>query len=225
MSSTTESSHGDEAEWLDVEPDEEQLTFMSLFDAESFPDLKSMVDHCQKKYRFDLAAIIRDLKLEFHNAVKLVNYIRSLAKENQPVPEVIRPADFDDDKYLKPVLENDAVLFSLDEILDEISYEPNASNSEIKTPGQLADHNKELEAELANIKEQFAGYRLAVEHTLDKRWGDDTDLQQSSAAVKKDNSNYYFESYATNGESYEGLVAWCTFRLTSLSNRNSRDHA
>ena len=53
----------DEAGWEDVEPDEEQLEFASLFGPEKFPDIQSMADHDRASHNFDLAAIIGRLSM------------------------------------------------------------------------------------------------------------------------------------------------------------------
>lgn len=201
MSTTSESSHTDGADWLDVEPDEEVVTYISLFGPESFPSLNSMLADCSEKHAFDLVANLKRLNLEFHDAIKLVNFVRSQVSAQQPLPQPITASDFADDKYLKPVLENDAVLFSLDDILEENENNASAEAGSGASSDSALAEKKRLEAELAAVKDQFANYRLAVEQTLDKRWGDDKETG-SSSGIKKDNSNYYFESYAMNGEHF-----------------------
>lgn len=61
--------------------------------------------------------------------------------------------------------------------------------------------NTRLAEELAAVNSQFANYRLAVEQTLDRRWGDDKQdaPTKSGEASTKDESQYYWESYAANG--------------------------
>ena len=221
MSTTSESSHTDEADWLDVEPDEEVVTYISLFGPESFPNLNSMLAHCSEKHAFDLVANLKRMNLEFHDAIKLVNFVRAQVLDQQPLPQPITASDFADDKYLKPVLENDAVLFSLDDILEENENNTIAETVSGDSCDSLLAQKRRLEAELAAVKDQFANYRLAVEKTLDKRWGDDQEPSPSSC-IKKDSSNYYFESYAMNGEqSRQRFVSDC--KLTQP--RNPRDNA
>ncbi|KAJ6787477.1 hypothetical protein PWT90_02701 [Aphanocladium album] len=196
MSITSDSSNSDAAEWLDVEPDEEQITFVSLFGAETFSNIEDLLAHGKIQHGFDLVATVNHLDLEFHDAIKLINFIRACTQEKQSLPLAISAQDFADDKYLKPVLENDALLFSLDEILVEKPRNEESASAEDKS--SLEARNKKLEDDLAAVKEQFAGYRLAVEETLDKRWGDENDIGKSGNGKKKDSSDYYFESYAYN---------------------------
>ncbi|KAI6780304.1 Ribosomal protein arginine N-methyltransferase-like protein [Emericellopsis cladophorae] len=185
-SSASESSEG--SDWQDVEPDEEPSTVVSLFDEQTFPNPKEMLAYCKNKHNFDLLAIVKRLGLDFYGAIKLVNYVRSKVQSNQPLPEQISAKDIEDDQYLKPVLENDALLFTLDEVLE----------ADQETTADPATRARALEEELENLRDQFANYRLTVEQTLDKRWGDDAEPTPLTSAPKKDDSEYYFESYAAH---------------------------
>jgi protein arginine N-methyltransferase 3 len=199
MSVSSESEVSGEGDWQDLESDNESITIVSLFDAKTFTSTNDMLEHCKEQHDFDLIALIKRLQLDFHGSIKLVNFIRSNVKAGQAVvAKDISAEDFVDEKYLKPVLENDALLFSLDEILEE---QEGLDSGAAQVSGEaLAAKNKELEDELEALRSQFANYRLAVEQTLDKRWGDESEPGPSRAAEKKDNSNYYFESYAEHGE-------------------------
>lgn len=112
--------------------------------------------------------------------------------------------DIDHDQYLKPVVEDDALIMSLDELHVDDHVEPSSKEGsvltgEVPSTQSLLASKSELERELAAVKAQFANYRTAVEQTLDRRWGDDTD--PGPAAPPRDQSQYYWESYADNG--------WC----------------
>lgn len=201
------SDASDDSGWLDVEPDEERgEAVISLFDSQSFPALDEMLGHCKRNHGFDLVANMRRLRLDFLGAVKLVNYIRSRVQLGQPLPDVISQSDIDDDVYLKPVLDNDAVLFSLGDVLEAADDVADATDEQTRA---LLARNRQLEAELEAIQSSFANYRLTVQQTLDRRWGDDnqdsTPAEASCATVKEPNSDYYFESYATHGISHQAF--------------------
>lgn len=51
----------EDREWQDAENDEEQVTFVSLFDASTFPDLQSMLEHDRTKHGFDLSRHVQTL--------------------------------------------------------------------------------------------------------------------------------------------------------------------
>jgi len=186
-----------ESDWLDVEPDEEPSTVVSLLDSETFSNPSDMLAHCKEKYGFDFLATVRRLQLDFYGAIKLVNFVRQRGQQSQPLPDQISLKDIEDEEYLKPVLENDALLFTLDEVL-EADQEAGEDDSALvdASAKELLARNKALEAELEALRDQYSNYRLAVEETLDRRWGDDAAPGPSNAAPKKSNSDYYFESYA-----------------------------
>lgn len=82
------SSGGDEEEWLDVEPEEDEpVAVISLLDDTVFPDVKSMLAYCKEKHGFDFLATRQRLGLDFHGTVKLVNYSPS-----RPNPDTRPPA-------------------------------------------------------------------------------------------------------------------------------------
>lgn len=166
------------------------------------------------------------VELDFFGCMKLINYIRTETKGRQSMPEFQSKDAFEDDKYLQPALEDDALLFSVDELL-EICQSGASQTSE----GKQAESGKgkqytesarvaELEEQLQRLQSQFADYRATVEKTLDERWSDkDTsntireDFSASalgsraplSAPEKKkqaelrDDDTHYFDSYAYSG--------------------------
>ncbi|KAL7794613.1 S-adenosyl-L-methionine-dependent methyltransferase [Trichoderma ceciliae] len=190
----------DDGEWLDVEPDEETITIVSLLDSQKFSSWNEMLNHCKQSYDFDLIATIKRLQLDFHGAVKLVNFIRSRVRDQQSLPRNLTLADFEDDCYFKPVLENDAFIISLDEILESGLVGVDITTGQLdNSRGELLAQKQALEAELESVRTQFSNYRLAVQETLDRRWGDDLEqIPPKAAADGEDRGNYYFESYASN---------------------------
>lgn len=130
-------------------------------------------------------------------------------KDGKPLPDQITEADIQDDKYLMPVLPDDALIMCLDDLpssSDAADGKGKAAEdaSTTEAAGDAASKNAALQAQLDELNKQFANYRLAVEQTLDKRWhADDDDSSSRSSASskkeKKDESAYYWESYAHNG--------------------------
>ncbi|KAF6835865.1 methyltransferase domain-containing protein [Colletotrichum musicola] len=193
----------DGSDWEDAEPEEEEtVTFISLLDDSVFPSLDAMLQHCRDAHKFDFLAVRRRLGLDFFGTVKLVNFVRQHAHDGAALPEPISAEDISDDRFLKPVIDDDALIMALTELdLDSESAEaaPQASKSS-------SAREAELEEELEKVKAQFANYRLAVEQTLDQRWGDDNvagpphveKASEEDKAARKDESQYYWESYAGN---------------------------
>ncbi|KAI1139650.1 S-adenosyl-L-methionine-dependent methyltransferase [Hypoxylon sp. FL0543] len=206
--SSDSDSREDEEGWSDAEEDEEETQeVISLLDDRVFPDVLSMLAHCKEKHGFDFLGVRQRLQLDFHGCVKLVNFIRQRVHEGLPVTEDISWSDIDQEQYLKPVLDDDAVilgLFDLPELKPAEAQGAKGDNAAVVD--DLLKRNTELQEELARVKAQFDSYRAAVQQTLDERWGDVDQAEAESAAaaakagkdkgVKKDESQSYWESYA-----------------------------
>ncbi|KAM7200558.1 S-adenosyl-L-methionine-dependent methyltransferase [Naviculisporaceae sp. PSN 640] len=220
-------SSSDEGEWMDgsnpEEEDDEQETVavISLCDDRVFPDALSMITYCKEKYGLDFLGIRDRLQLDFHGCVKLINFIRQKVHEGAALPTEITKDDLDDERYLKPVLDDDALILCLDDLPEPKStaggaaQTDGAAGSKPDEPPRvdlLLQKNAELQAELEQLTKQFSNYRLAVQQTLDQRWQADEDTgadgarssapggsKEATAEEKpKDDSAYYFESYAHN---------------------------
>ncbi|KXT05267.1 hypothetical protein AC578_8348 [Pseudocercospora eumusae] len=102
--------------WDDVEDDTEHVSIKCLLCTETFPGAKVMIEHCKKAHDFDFLHIQTEHNLDFYSSMKLVNYIRSEVLAGKQKPDVSNASSWADDKYLQPALEDDALLFSLDDI-------------------------------------------------------------------------------------------------------------
>lgn len=135
------------------------------------------------------------------DTIKLVNYVRSQVKAENSAPDVSSKANFEDEAYLKPVLEDDALLYSLGDALEEEEL------SEV--PGGEAEKRVlELQEDLERLQTQFSEYRLAVQKSMDEQLSkEDEELSSSSSAAGPPKSTSrieaaesdYFSSYSYNG--------------------------
>ncbi|KAJ6028255.1 hypothetical protein N7540_003831 [Penicillium herquei] len=194
-----ESDSSNEEGWEDVEADDETQPVVDLFSAEVFPDVRSLLKQCKEKHQFDLLKIQKDLDLDFLDTIKLVNYVRSEVKAGNRTPDVSSKSKFEDDLYLKPVLEDDALLYSLDDIAEE--------EGEETVPGTEAERRvQELQEDLERLQTQFSEYRLAVQKSMEDQLNkEDESLGASAPSGKASGSKAqevdedYFASYAYNG--------------------------
>lgn len=107
--------------WEDVDPDAdtEIVDVKCLLCDLSFPKADSMLDHCNHEHGLDFLAVRRRHNLDFYSTIKLVNYIRLAAREGTVGSmNMDSPASWADEQFLQPVLENDALLFTLDDLVD-----------------------------------------------------------------------------------------------------------
>lgn len=119
------------------------------------------------------------------------------------MPEQIGEADIADDKYLMPVLADDALIVCLDDLPSTSTAAANDAPEAAQSSGSgetPAGKEAALQAQIDELTKQFSNYRLAVEQTLDKRWEANEDGPSSgSGKEEKDASEYYWESYANHG--------------------------
>lgn len=122
---------------------------------------------------------------------------------------------FEDDKYLQPVLEDDALLYSLDDILENFA-EDKAPAMKLGYGYQPATYTPDpfdrviqLEKELQRLQLQFTEYRETVSLTLENRWNsteyasgsvNGATKSNGTAPVPQDDDTHYFSSYSTNGQ-------------------------
>jgi len=150
--------------------------------------------------------------LDYLGLVKLVNYVRSQTRRGIQGNhlEINDESMFQDDQYLLPVLEDDALLYSLGDI-DEHEVpngrSPGQPTSDASPEAKALSRIVELEEQLRELQRNFKDYKETVDETLEKRWdsGDSNDEPlRSRADVKRDSApdedQHYFHSYSYNGE-------------------------
>jgi protein arginine N-methyltransferase 3 len=128
--------------------------------------------------------------LDFYSRIKLINYIRSLTAAGKTYTAGDRA--FEDDKYMQPTLEEDPLLFSVDE--EEVDEIPESADERVK----------ELEAKLRDLTMQFQEYKSAVSDNFAKQLEEKSASVESKAKEEKkdeeprDDDTHYFNSYAGN---------------------------
>lgn len=147
--------------------------------------------------------------------IKLVNFIRSEVKWGNLTPDVSSKSVLDNDRYLQPVLDDDALLYSLDEVIRDVGdgVLPTANTNDkglVSSEGGAGAVNRviELEKEMQRLQVEFSEYRETVTKTLEHRWNSADDGDKSTNGVEKssdekelpqDDDSHYFSSYSANG--------------------------
>jgi type I protein arginine methyltransferase len=206
----------------DAESDVEERMFVSLFDDKVFGTITEMLKYCKDNYDFNYVKLKRQLSehlspptklhpdidnesdLDFLDRVQLINYVRSevAAGRGAQLPKVWTTSSFEDEAYLKPVIQDDPVLYSLDDI-DESQFETSEAAPEDPKEAEVQD----LRERLAQLQIQYAAYREEVQVSFQKRIDKIPDrepsppLGESSAkphqkSSQEDQDSSYFTSYA-----------------------------
>jgi len=134
--------------------------------------------------------------MDFYSRIKMINYIRTLTAAGKPFD----PADqgFNDDKFMQPVLEDDPLLFSLDEEQGDEPEHQMSPHAETTT--------EDLQVKLRDLELQFQEYKQAVGKHLAKQLEEKPIFEATSAKKEeeeeekelRDDDSHYFNSYAGN---------------------------
>ena len=144
--------------------------------------------------------------------IKMINYIRSEVQRGNQAPDLSSSDAFQEERFLKPVLEQDPLLYSLDDTVGPFELPAPAAVNGIS--GDLPSEDTarlriaELQEELRCLQKQFFAYRETVDQTLENRWNSEESdraesrnplVQSVIKPVPRDDDTHYFSSYASNG--------------------------
>ncbi|PWA39939.1 Protein arginine N-methyltransferase [Artemisia annua] len=121
------------------EGEDEDLEMVCLFCDDKFKSSGLLFEHCRVRHCFDFGGVRKALGLDFYGCFKLINYVRLQVAKNQcwncgwtcesreelqahlhePTSLSNSKLIWDNDMYLKPYMENDHLLFSFDEDVDD----------------------------------------------------------------------------------------------------------
>uniref|UniRef100_A0A5B7BJ35 Methyltransferase domain-containing protein n=1 Tax=Davidia involucrata TaxID=16924 RepID=A0A5B7BJ35_DAVIN len=134
-----EEEEDEEQDWedwnADDDDDEEDLDLLCLFCDSKYSSSHVLFEHCSSSHHFDFESIKKTLGLDFYSSFKLINYIRSQVAENRcwscgltcptkqdlqnHLHETVSYKDstlpWADNKYLKPFMQEDPLLYSFGE--------------------------------------------------------------------------------------------------------------
>ncbi|GAA6014374.1 hypothetical protein JCM10207_005440 [Rhodosporidiobolus poonsookiae] len=193
-SAASSSSASDDQTWDDWE--EEQQPATSLFDGQQFNSALAALEHDKHTHGVDIALLAHTL--DFFERIRLINWIRATKPDPASLRRLDRSAAFlDDDQYLKPVVEDDAILqldFDTLTLSDAAPAPTTSSSSSAATPGAPAlappvassstldpsasDLVEALRAQLADAEQANAQLRRIVQERLGGAMG----LEEARAA-------------------------------------------
>lgn len=104
--------------WEDMEPDTESLLVVCLLCLQTFGSAQVMLEHCTLAHNFDFLADVKQMHLDSYTTMKYINLIRQNVRNGSDVLTQRAGAWMEDERLLRPTLEDDAFLFTLDEVID-----------------------------------------------------------------------------------------------------------
>lgn len=158
-----------------------------------------------------------------------MNYIRSRVRENSPPSAIPRKDAFQDEKYLQPVLQDDALLYNVDEIIEDEYQVPSmaasAGDSDLRV---LQAKVAELQEAMQRVSSQYADYRSAVKGVMNARLeaqAAELPLASSDNAGRDGDSGIdtaYFDSYSYHGRISPPIIMYSCLRVWLTSNDHSQ---
>ncbi|KAI0060468.1 S-adenosyl-L-methionine-dependent methyltransferase [Artomyces pyxidatus] len=194
-------STGDEAEetWSDwVSDSEDRLPCTSLFEDKTLSSTAEALAYDKKIHNFDLTSVCKQLALDFHKRVRLINYIR----KERPTAASLQSLTgtepfFSSDDYLVPVIEDDPLL------VDTSDDWSDSDDDSAPAPTDLAGASRRiatLEGKLEQAKKDLIDYKRLVSERLNlatlKAAIETSDA--STSAPARDDDSHYFDSYGAN---------------------------
>eukprot|EP00455_Lapot_gusevi_P020800 TRINITY_DN21985_c0_g2_i1.p1 TRINITY_DN21985_c0_g2~~TRINITY_DN21985_c0_g2_i1.p1 ORF type:complete len:549 (-),score=172.14 TRINITY_DN21985_c0_g2_i1:43-1689(-) len=164
---------------------EEEASSKCLFCLAVFPSSVSTFDHVKTEHNFDFNAYRREKGLDFYQCIRLLNFLRTL--DGKPNSEILpsleqelskSPSLWQNDDFLRPVLEEDPLLYSFDDDDEDVSPSPAAPEEETKTPAKTA---AEYEEEIAQLRERINRMSQSF-NRLASEDDDDSVLSSSSSS-------------------------------------------
>ncbi|KAK9313592.1 S-adenosyl-L-methionine-dependent methyltransferase [Lipomyces starkeyi] len=186
----------------------------------TFDNADAVWEHCVVDHDFDFNKLTRGLGLDFFGKLKLINYVRAQVQAGIQ-PELNRPEFFlEDSQYLKPTMQDDALLFGIqDDNSEEEEEDPDVIYEKeqlVEVARENAERVKFLQSQLKELQLQFDEYKDIVRTVLNRDFdsdsGSDGNFSSRSSSPerrarpaangkgkkKANNDDHYFESYAYN---------------------------
>ena len=128
---------------------------------------------------------IHGTDLDLLDMIKLVNYIRALARDERHRIHKLEKSDFEDDKYLQPVLEDDPVLYSLEEIVvdGQPDQQEGSAGASVEMPQSFTSPGPDVNGnDDSTYREKLQGMNQTLEKSMQQ-------LDLTRKALDKANEN------------------------------------
>ncbi|XP_061466622.1 protein arginine N-methyltransferase 3 isoform X2 [Rhineura floridana] len=197
------SDSASEDAWEEDDDDETKgpaLRTSCLFCDRFFCSAEDAFCHCTSDHGFNIGEVAYKHRLDFYGYIKLVNFIRLEKPSVENLSSIKTPFPWEEEKYLKPILEDDLLLqFDIEELLDstDVSCPKGLTEaSSLLERLKRAEHKAELaEAALARAQEDLQKMRRFAEDFVMN-----TEVRSGTVAdLKEDEEDVYFSSYGHYG--------------------------
>uniref|UniRef100_A0A7M4ESZ8 type I protein arginine methyltransferase n=1 Tax=Crocodylus porosus TaxID=8502 RepID=A0A7M4ESZ8_CROPO len=196
---------GDEDLWEDEEEETAQEPrSRCLFCERLFNSAEDTFSHCKSEHQFSIDNMIQKHGLEFYGYVKLINFVRIKKPTAEYLNSLSSPLPWEEEEYLKPVLEDDLLLqFDIEDISDPTNVSYSSELSDTKSLLERLRH-AEQRAKLAEIGLATAQEDLQKMKQFAQDFVMNADVRSSSSSnaiadLQEDEDGVYFSSYGHYG--------------------------
>ncbi|XP_013168439.1 PREDICTED: protein arginine N-methyltransferase 1 [Papilio xuthus] len=210
----------DEEEWQEMDTSNSSIT--CLFCTTALPTIEEGILHCEKTHNFNLSALKSKYHMDCYSYIKLINYI----KTHKPKSEDIMgsaTALWNDDKYLKPVDNDEWLMYDFDSLAENISspksYHANVENGLVtlsqahfielqRTIQTLSEQLKESQTHLQMAREDMSKMQSSMKTIVEGNTnsiGNENVTVDCVSKVPLECDEGYFSSYAHFGIHYDML--------------------
>ncbi|XP_034273148.1 protein arginine N-methyltransferase 3 [Pantherophis guttatus] len=175
-----------------------------LFCDRCFSSAEDSFCHCTSDHGFNIEMMVQKHRLDFYGYIKLVNFIRLQKPDAEYVNSLRSPFPWNEDNYLKPVIENDLLLqFDVEDLLDSPSIScPNGVSeaSSLLECLKNAEHRTGLaEAALARAQDDLQKMRQFAQDLVMNTEIGSCSSASTTGNLKEDEEDVYFSSYGHFG--------------------------
>ncbi|KAM3964708.1 arginine methyltransferase 3 [Aphomia sociella] len=238
--SSDEENYEDD-DWQEMETSNTSVT--CLFCPNIFLSVEEAISHCETAHNFVLNTLKLKFNMDCYSYIKLINYIKTHKSKPEDILKTTKPL-WDDEKYLKPVENDDWLMFDFDSILDKssspTSYHANVENGLVtlsqshflelqRTIQTMTDQLAETKAHLQMAKDDISKMQESMKTLIDggnmNTNGNDKEVIINCVSnVPLEDDEGYFNTYAHFGIHYDMLsdkVRTESYRDAILNNKET----
>ncbi|XP_063376630.1 protein arginine N-methyltransferase 1-like [Cydia fagiglandana] len=237
---SSDEEHFEEDEWQEMETSGASVT--CLYCANVSASIEDAVKHCESAHNFNLNTLKAKFNMDCYSYIKLINYI----KTHKPTADAVMNAAkalWDDEKYLKPVDNDDWLMFDFESLADAPSsprsYHANVENGLVtltqshflelqKTIQVLTQQLNESKTHLQMAKEDIGKMQASMKTIVDvgstNSNGESAMIVDCVSKVPLEDDEGYFNTYAHFGIHYDMLsdkVRTESYRDAILNNKET----
>ncbi|XP_047987741.1 protein arginine N-methyltransferase 1 [Leguminivora glycinivorella] len=238
---SSDEEHFEEDEWQEMETSGASVT--CLYCANVSTSIEDAVKHCESVHNFNLNTLKAKFNMDCYSYIKLINYIKTHKPKADSVMNATE-ALWEEDKYLKPVENDEWLMFDFESLADPPSspqsYHANVENGLVtltqshfqelqRTIQVLTQQLNESKTHLQMAKEDISKMQASMKTIVDvgssnSNGGDGVMIVDCVSKVPLEDDEGYFNTYAHFGIHYDMLsdkVRTESYRNAILNNKET----